>query len=186
MDPEPVGSELYRQYDVLVCTGELLFGGRLSCNFSQRLIDALNEGVSEEPRSRTRDFLSLADVTITDLKGGTKAAPRLHISKNSIVFVAQASCVSPGKPLTGYPFRQKLSATVMAYASGAAAKPYRINGCIYIDTWGQITDTLETEERFLPLTQAEIDPPLPGNLSHFDFVALNKERIISIGQVPGN
>jgi hypothetical protein len=49
MDAESVGSELYRQFDVLVCTGELLFSGSVRCDFSQRLIDALNEGVKEEP-----------------------------------------------------------------------------------------------------------------------------------------
>jgi len=186
MDPESESSELYRQFDVLVCTGELVFSGRVRCDFSQRLIDALNEGVKAETRSRIRDFLPLSDVTITDLKGGTTAAPRLHISKNNIIFVAQDRSITPGKPLTSYPFKQKLPVTIMAYAAGAAATPYRMNGCIYIDTWGQITDTLETEERFIPLTQAEIDPAMPGNRSHFDFVALNKERIISIGEMPGN
>jgi len=185
MDPESASSELYRQFDVLVCTGELVFSGGVRCDFSQRLIDALNEGIRAETRSRIRDFLSLSDVTVTNLKGGKTAAPRLHISKNNIIFVAQARSLTPDKPLTTYPFSQKLPVTIMAYAAGAAAAPYRINGCIYIDTWGQITDTLETEERFLPLTQAKIDPAMPGNRSHFDFVALNKERIISISEMPG-
>jgi hypothetical protein len=185
MDPESASSELYRQFDVLVCTGELVFSGSVRCDFSQRLIDALNEGVKAETRSRIRDFLPLSDVTVTDLKGGTTTVSRLHVSKNNIIFVAQARSATPGKPLTSYPFSQKLPVTVMAYAAGAAAIPYRMKGCIYIDTWGQITDTLETEERFLPLTQAEIAPALPGNLSQFDFVALNKGRIISIGEIPG-
>jgi hypothetical protein len=185
MDPESARSDLYRQVDVLVCAGDLVFSGSVRCDFSQRLIDALNEGVKMETRSRTRDFLSLLDVTITDLKGGTTAVPRLHISKNNITFVAQTRSATPGKPLTSYPFRQKLPVTIMAYAAGVAAIPYKINGCIYIDTWGQITDTLETEERFMPLTQVEIEPAMPGNKSHFDFIALNKERIIGIGETPG-
>ena len=184
MDPESVSSDLYRQFDVLVCTGDLVFSGSVRCDFSQRLIDALNEGVRAETRSRIRDFLSLSDVTVTDLKGGITTVPRLHISKNNIIFVAQASSMTPGKPLSSYPFRQKSPVTITAYAAGAAATPYRMSGCIYIDTWGQITDTLETEERFMPLTQAEINPAMPGDRSHFDFVALNKERIISIGEIP--
>ena len=185
MDPESESSELCRQFDVLVCTGDLVFSGSVHCDFSQRLIDALNEGVRLETRSRIRDFLPLSDVTVTDFKGGTTAVPRLHIAKNNIIFVAQASSAAPGKPLTTYPFKEKLPVTIAAYATGAAARPYRINGCIYIDTWGQITDTLETEERFIPLTQAEIDPAMPGNRFQFDFVALNKERIVSIGETPG-
>ena len=184
MDTESVNSELYRQFDVLVCTGELVFSGSLRCDFSQRLIDALNEGVKAETRSRIRDFLPLSDVTVSDLKGGTTTVSRLHISKNNIIFVAQSTSTTPGKPLSTYPFRQKLPVTITAYAAGAAATPYRMQGCIYIDTWGQITDTLETEERFMPLTQAEINPAMPGNRSKFDFVALNKERIVSIGEMP--
>jgi len=183
MDPESAGSELYRQFDVLVCTEALVFSGSVRCDFSQRLIDALNEGVRAETRPRIRDFLPLTDVTVSDLKGGTTTVPRLHISKNNIIFVAQAKSATPGKPLTTYPFRQKLPVTVMAYAAGAAATPYRIKGCIYIDTWGQITDTLETQERFMALTQVEIEPAMPGDQSHFDFVALNKERIVSIGEM---
>ena len=185
MDPESVSSELYQQFDVLVCTGELVFSGSVRCDFSQRLIDALNEGIRAETRSRIRDFLPMSDVTVTGPKGVTTAVPRLHISKNNIIFVAQARSASPDKPLTTYPFRQKLPVTIMAYAAGAAATPYRLNGCIYIDTWGQITDTLETEDRFLPLTKAEIDPAMPGNQSHFEFIALNKERIVSISEMPG-
>ena len=184
MDSESEGSELYKQFDVLVCTEALVFSGSVRCDFSQRLIDALNEGVRAETRPRIRDFLSLSDVTVSDIKGVITKAPGLHISKNNIIFVAQAKSAMPGKPLTTYPFRQKLPVTVTAYAAGAAEMTYRIKGCIYIDTWGQITDTLETEERFMPLTQAEIEPAMPGDRSHFDFIALNKERIVSIGELP--
>jgi hypothetical protein len=56
-----------------------------------------------------------------------------------------------------------------------------MSGCIYIDTWGQITDTLETEDRFMPLTQVEINPAMPGNRLN-SILSPNKERIISIGE----
>ena len=186
MDPESVSSDLYRQFDVLVCTGELVFSGSVRCDFSQRLIDALNEGVRGETRSKIRDFLPMSDVTVTDLQGGITTVPCLHISKNNIIFVAQAKSITPGKPLTSYPFKEKLPVTIMAYVAGATSTPYTVYGCIFIDTWGKITDTLEIEERFIPLTQVQIDPAMPGNKCHFDFVALNKERIISIGEMPGN
>ncbi len=185
MDPESEGCELHRQFDVLVCTGELVFSGKMRCDFSQRLIDALNEGIRTETRSHLRDFLTLSDVTVGDLKGGKTTVSHLHISKNNIIFVAQVRSATPDKPLTTYPFSQKLPVTVMAYAAGAATIQFKINGCIYIDTWGHITDTLETEERFIPLTQAKIEPAMPGKRSRFDFIALNKERIVSIGEITG-
>jgi hypothetical protein len=183
MHPESEGSELHRQFDVLVCTGELVFSGKIYCDFSQRLIDALNEGIRTETRSRLKDFLTLEDVTCSNPKGRKTKVPHLHISKNNIIFVAQARSATPDKPLTTYPFSQKLPVTVAAYAAGAATIQFKISGCIYIDTWGHITDTLGSEERFMPLTQAKIEPSMPGNRSRFDFIALNKERIVSIGEI---
>ncbi|MDD5397774.1 MAG: hypothetical protein PHU70_01720, partial [Dehalococcoidia bacterium] len=130
-------------------------------------------------------FLTLSDVTVSNPKGGRTAVSHLHISKNNIIFVAQFRSATPNKPLTTHPLSQKLPVTVMAYAAGAATMQFKINGCIYVDSWGHITDTLESEERFIPLTQAKVEPSMPGNLSRFDFIALNKERIVSIGEIPG-
>ncbi len=183
MHPESEGSELHRHYDVLVCTGELVFSGKMRCNFSQRLLDALNEGIRTETRSHLMDFLTLSDVTVHNPRDGKITAPRVHISKNNIIFVAQARSVTPDKPLTTYPFSQKIPVMVMAYAAGASTIQFKINGCIYVDSWGHITDRLEGEELFIPLTQVKVEPSMPGNRSRFDFIALNKERIVSIGEV---
>jgi len=181
---ESEGSELYRHYNVLVCTGDLVFSGKMRCDFSQRLLDALNEGIRTETRSQLRDFLTLSDVVVSSAKSGKTSVPHVHIAKNNIIFVAQTMRETPEKPLTTYPFSQKLPLAVMAYVTGASAIQFKIRGCSYVDSWGQITDRLESEERFMPLTQVKVEPSMPGNRSRFDFIALNKERIVSIGEVP--
>ena len=56
MTAENEGPERYRQYEVLVCTGDLSFTGTLRCDFSQRLIDALNEGTRTETRAISGRF----------------------------------------------------------------------------------------------------------------------------------
>ncbi|MDD5398848.1 MAG: hypothetical protein PHU70_07175, partial [Dehalococcoidia bacterium] len=66
MHSESEGNELHQQFNVLVCTGELVFNGKMRCNFSQRLIDALNEGIRTETRSHLKDFLTLSDVTVSN------------------------------------------------------------------------------------------------------------------------
>ena len=59
MRAENEGPELHKQFEVLVCTGELIFTGTLRCGFSQRLIDALNEGVQTETWAKVVNFLPI-------------------------------------------------------------------------------------------------------------------------------
>ncbi|MCX5997595.1 MAG: hypothetical protein NTV42_08355 [Chloroflexi bacterium] len=185
MMPENEGPELYKQFEVLVCTGALSFRGTLRCDFSQRLIDALNEGVRTDTWVKVVKFLPILDVTMTGTGVGEKKFPSIYIAKSNIVFVAQISGDNTEKPLRAYPFREKLPVVVMAYAARVSDVQYALDGRIYVETWGKVIDTVESEARFVPLTQVEINPPLPGAGSRFDFVALNKDHIISICESPG-
>jgi hypothetical protein len=185
MTAENEGSELHRQFEVLVCTGTLAFTGTLSCDFSQRLIDALNEGMRTKTSAKVVGFLPLVNVTMTGTRGDGQKFPSIYIAKNNIVFVAQVSGEGTEQPLRTYPFREKLPVVVMAYVARISGVQYRLDGRIYVDTWGQVIDTIESEARFIPLTQVEIEPALPGVGPRFDFVALNKEHIISICESTG-
>jgi hypothetical protein len=185
MGAETGGSELNKQYQILVCTSELIFEGTFKCNISQRLIDALNEGVRESPTAKAIDFLPLEDVTIQDAKGTKKKAARIYVAKHNVIFVAQMSTEVKGKQLNAYPYRKKLPVGVTIYAAQmfvaqVYALPYVLKGQLYVETWGQVADTIETHDRFLPLTQVEVQPSPPGEGIQYDFVAINKERIVSI------
>jgi hypothetical protein len=185
MTAENEGTELYNQFEVLVCTGALLFRGTSRGEFSQRLIDALNEGVRTDTSSEAVDFLPLMNVSVTGIQGGEKKIPRMYIAKSNIIFAAQVSGNNQGKPLSGYPFKEKLPVIVMAHIAVISNINYTLEGQIYVDTWGQVIDTIESNVRFIPLTQVKIEPALPGAGSRYDFVALNKEHIISIWESPG-
>ena len=178
-------SELHKQFEVLVCTGALSFTGTLRCDFSQRLIDALNEGMRTETLAKVVGFLPLVNVTMTGTPGDEQKFPRIYIAKNNIVFVAQIPDGRSEKPLRTYPFQGKPPVYVMVYASGVSGVQYALNGRMYVDTGGQVIDTIESEVRFLPLTQVEIVPAPPGAHARFDFVALNREHIISICESAG-
>ncbi len=185
MDVDSGGSELNKQYRILVCAGELIFAGVFKCNISQRLIDALNEGVRESPLSKVVDFLPLQDVTMTDVSGSKKKFNHIYVAKNNIIFIAQVSTEVKGKKLSAYPYRSKQPVgvtiyTAQIYQAQVHASPYILKGQIYVETWGQVADTLENRERFIPLTNVKIDPALPGGENQFDFIAINRERIISI------
>jgi hypothetical protein len=185
MDTESGGSELNKQYEIMVCTGELIFRGMFKCNVSQRLIDALNEGVRESPLSKVVDFLPLQGVTMTDISGRIKKFQQIYVAKNNIIFIAQVSSEVKGKKLNAYPYRRKQPVgvtiyTAQFYQAQVYASPYVLKGQIYVETWGQVADTIESKERFLPLTAVQVDPAPPGGGTGFDFVAINRERIISI------
>ncbi|MBN1375301.1 MAG: hypothetical protein JXA01_04015 [Dehalococcoidia bacterium] len=185
MDADLGGSELNKQYEILVCTGELIFIGAFKCNVSQRLIDALNEGVRESPLSKIVDFLPLQDVVMYNVKGDKKKFGHIYLAKNNILFIAQLSSEVKGKKFSAYPYRIKQPVgvtiyTAQVYQAQVYTTPYILKGQIYVESWGQVADTIENKERFLPLTDVEVDPAPIGGDCQFDFVAINRERMISI------
>ena len=182
MRAENEGADLHEQFEVLVCTGALSFRGTLRCDFSQRLIDALNEGMRTETSVKVVDFLPLVNVTMTGTQGGEQKFPRIYVAKNNIIYVAQISGERAEKQARAYPFREKLPVVVTVYASRVSDVQYALQGQMYVDTWGQVIDTIESEARFIPFTHAVIEPALPGADSRYDFIALNKEHIISISE----
>ncbi len=179
------GSLSDNRCEVIVCTGEIVFTGVFQFNFEQRLIDALNEGVRVSPQVKLKDFVKLQDACMTGIDHSRKEYPVIYIARHNIIFVAQVISQKRERPLTTYPFRPKTSTDVtifaaQIYAAQSNVKPYQLRGEIYVDSWGQIADTLEGSPQFVPLTNVTIEqaPPHVGN--RFDFMAINKQRIISI------
>jgi len=177
------------RFEVLVCTGEIVYTGIFRYGFEQRLIDALNEGVRLNPQIKAVDFLVLRDATMTGAGDMERKFPLVYIAKHNIIFVAQVTSQKRERPLTTYPYRPKSSigVTIFAaqiYVAQTNARPYVLKGEIYVDSWGQIVDTLESSNTFIPLTNVEVDqaPPHVGN--RFEFMAINKARIISICENP--
>jgi hypothetical protein len=77
-----------------------------------------------------------------------------------------------GRNMTAYPYRKKIAQRVSIFAG-----QYTINGHVHIDTWAQLPDTIESDLNFFPVTEAEIFPNLFEGEHHFDFVAVNRDKI---------
>ena len=168
----PANSELFNQHEVTVCTGDCLFTGKMQCAVNQRLIDAVNEGVPYGASARSLRFLPLSDAQVTAVDGEKKSLQNVYIAKGNIIFVARGEHEVKEKTLTAYPYRKKVSLRVKIFAL-----PYTINGSVHIDTWGQLPDTIESDDMFFPITEAGITPSLPGGQSRFDFMAVNRTRV---------
>jgi len=177
MKAEAGDNELSRQFEILVCTRENVFTGIIRCEYGQRLIDALNEGVPVGASSRGVDFLALEDVKLRDMEGAEEDYPRLYIAKHNIIFIAQHERDKAEKPLSAYPYRQKVPVKVKIYES-----PFLITGQVYSDTWEQLADTIEARVNFMPLTNVDIIPALPGGYAHFEFAAINKQNVTYLSE----
>ena len=56
-----------------------------------------------------------------------------------------------------------------------------LRGYLYAETWQDLPGAINRKERFLPLTDVNLDSPLVDGVDKFKFVAVNRDRIICIG-----
>jgi hypothetical protein len=59
-----------------------------------------------------------------------------------------------------------------------------LQGNVHVDVWEELLETLDRDQRFMPLTDVRIRPALPGGASAFDFVAVNKDQVAYLGESP--
>ena len=63
--------------------------------------------------------------------------------------------------------------------------PYVVQGNVHIDVWEELLDTIDRDQRFMPLTEVRIQPALTGGASAFDFVAVNKDHVAYLSESSG-
>jgi hypothetical protein len=63
--------------------------------------------------------------------------------------------------------------------------PYVVQGIVHIDVWEELLDTIDRDQRFMPLTDVRIHPALVGGALAFDFVAVNKDHVAYLSESPG-
>jgi hypothetical protein len=62
--------------------------------------------------------------------------------------------------------------------------PYVLQGNVHVDIWEELLDTIDRDQRFMPLTDVRIHPSLAGGASAFDFVAVNKDHVAYVTESP--
>jgi hypothetical protein len=60
--------------------------------------------------------------------------------------------------------------------------PYVMVGRLHSAAWAELVTSLHQEETFIPLTKVQISPELPTGETQFDFVAVNKDQVIYVGE----
>lgn len=171
-----------KQVKVLVCTETCTFSGYAYCGNHQRLLDTLNLSTVANSVQLGKDFLPLTQVEVALPNGEKKTTPETYIKKSSILFVGE---LSEGQPATSqikdkvmaYPMRPKTPLAVEIHMP-----LYILRGQMYGEAWQQILDVVDRSDKFIAMTNVEAYRTSDHASSTLDFVAVNRDKIIYLGE----
>ena len=169
-----------KQVKVLVCTETCTLNGYTYCGNHQRLLDALNQSAIANSMPMGKDFLPLVQVEVSLPTGEKKCAADASVRKSSILFIGEKSEGQPANSQTKdrpiiYPMRPKTPV-----AAEIHLPLYILRGQIYGEAWQQILDVVDRADKFLALTNVSVYRTLDNATSTFDFVAVNRDKIIYV------
>jgi hypothetical protein len=172
---------------VVVCTISGTYSGLTYRLADQRLLDALNEGFSSKALRMGRDFVPLTDVQAYFPTGTrVRMASRYkstYIRKANIFFVGELSRRQSEMEVES---REKRRAPRTRAKKTIDAEihisPYILKGQMYAEVWQELLHALDGDAKFLPLTNVTVWPELPDGEVRFDFVAVNKDQVVYLGE----
>ena len=59
---------------------------------------------------------------------------------------------------------------------------YTLTGQMHAPAWQKLLDAVERADKFIPVTNVQIHPALDNTALAFDFVAVNRDKIIYVGE----
>jgi len=177
---EGQGNAKLRQVRVLVCTETCILSGYTYCMNHQRLLDALNQGFTANSLPIGKDFVPLTNVEVSFPNREREFMASICVRKAGILFARQKN---EGQPKISevqdrpkiYPVRTKKIIEAEIHMP-----LYTLTGQMYAEVWQQILDVVDRADRFLPLTNVEICPTPDSAALTFDFVAVNRDKIIYV------
>jgi len=171
-----------KQVKVLVCTEACAFSGYAYCGTNQRLLDALNQNAVANSMPLGKEFLPLVEVEVSFPHGVKKNTREAIIRKSNILFVGEKSeCSSAApeikdRPLM-YPMRPKTPLAVEIHLPS-----YMLIGHLHAEVWQQILDVIDRADKFIALTDVQVLQTSNNAELTFDFVAVNRDKIIYVGE----
>jgi Family of unknown function (DUF6812) len=176
------GNARLKQVKVLVCTETCAFNGYAYCGISQRLLDTLNQNVSIDSMALGREFLLLADVEVAFPNGARKSTREAIIRKSSILFVGEKNESQPEiSELKDRQLNHRLKPKT-PLAAEIHLPLYALKGHIYGEVWQQMLDVVDKADKFIALTDVQVVHISDNAELTFNFVAVNRDKIIYIGE----
>ena len=153
-----------------ICTGYVY------CLEGRRLCDQLND-VFPGTVPPKKDFLSVSDIKMYSVTGVGEEVPFACFNKANMLFVREVEegqtrglGAEPG--YKHYPYVAKSPKAVKLYMPS-----YILTGHMHCAQGERVSDVLNSELRFLPLTNVEISSSV-GSESGISFVAVNRGQIV--------
>ena len=171
-----------KQAKVQIYTPTYICTGYIYCPQQHRLLDVLNGTLTGALRTN-EEFLSVSEAEMRSLDGRVTMPQSAYISKASILFV-RAIEAGYTRGLGGkaghkpYPFISKSSVPVKLYVPS-----YTLTGQMHCAKGEGVWNVLNSEARFLPLTNVEICPSAGDSELGVSFIAVNKGQIISLEEL---
>ncbi len=179
------GNARLKQVKVFVCTETCNLNGYTYCLNHQRLLDTLNQGAVANATPLGKDFLPLLQAEVSFPNGDIKTTTGANVRKSNILFVGEKSESQPAiqesqdRQLT-YRVRPKAPLAVEIHLP-----LYVLRGQIYGEVWQQILDVVDRADKFIALTNCEARRILDNAELTFDFIAVNRDKIVYVGE-PAN
>ena len=160
-----------------ICTGYVY------CSQQRRLLDVLN-GIPFRQSSHCDQFLSVSEAKIRSPDGTEATVESTHINKANILFLREIEAGQTrgiggrigDKP---YPYVPKpFTKAVKLYMP-----LYTLAGQMHCTERRRVSDVLNSELRFLALTNVDICPLAGKSESGVSFVAVNREQIVSLAEL---
>ena len=149
---------------------------------SERFLDILNIGSSVNKSELTDDFLPLTEVEIYDYDDNKlDATANCLLSKQNILVVAECK-MTYGEQPPSKPFRYTLFQRKRPIGVNILIQDLTILGQVYVRQSDFSITALEIDGIFLPVTNASLSSRSSSSHSEFDFLAVNKNQIISISE----
>jgi len=154
--------------------------GSVYCPRQQRLLDMLNglPGLLHV----SNEFMPVSGVEIRYPDGKEATVQSAHINKANILFIREFGEGRKGlggevghKP---YPYVPKPSVIVKL-----CIPLYTLTGQMHCTERRRVADVLNSEQRFIALTNVDICPSVGKSESGVRFVAVNKEQILSLAEL---
>ncbi|MDD5703807.1 MAG: hypothetical protein PHU23_17370 [Dehalococcoidales bacterium] len=169
---------------VTAYTYENMYKGYIVHSVEERFLDVLNHGSVEDKRESAGEFLFLNDVEVYTLDGKKKdATANCLLNKNSTLVIAESRITAgelpPSKPFSYLSFQRKKAAWVNIMMRNLC-----VTGQVYIGQDQESISLLDLDQMYIPVTRATMVFALWPDLPKFDFLAVNKDRIVSILELP--
>ena len=169
---------------VMVCCNNYSIIGQTYYPSEHRFLDMLNKDLVIDKQCTTK-FLIITQVLLINPDGEKEQIPSAcFVSKDSIIFIGtfdetRSTTSENINTVKAYPWRKK---NIIAAKIVFAGK-YRLTGQIHNDPWSLPVRSVESQNKFLPMTNVRVISSLELREIHFDFIAVNKNHI-SLLQVP--